>query len=153
MTQSWVMYSTFRWWIKQIIGDRQILRWPTGQQKIYKSWCMQSYLQRLWLFDRNWGRTVKLASQRFEWPRPISGWMTLSASSALLSHSILYASQWKSHLSGVFVLYGSPVHLIWSYSHFLQLQVLAGWKLQEPLSSQLWMSRTWYFERTLTRCT
>ena len=60
-----------------------------------------------------------LASQRFEWPRPIWGCMTLSASCALLLHSILYASQWKAHLSGSLVLYGSPVHLISSSFTFL----------------------------------
>ena len=59
------------------------------------------------------------ASQRFEWPRPIWGSMTLSASCALLLHSILYASQWKVLLSGIFVLYGSPVHLISSSFTFL----------------------------------
>ena len=64
-------------------------------------------------------RTLMLASQRFEWPRPTWGCMTLSASCALFLHSILYASQWKAHLSGSFVLYGSPVHLISSSFTFL----------------------------------
>ena len=112
-----------------------------------------SYLHRLCVFERKWGRTVNPASHRLESPLPIIGWITESASSALFSHSNTYASQWYSHFSWCFVWYGETSHSgSASPSRFLQVHCLVGWKSHAP-SSHSCKSRTWYWERFLSRCT
>ena len=90
---------------------------------------------------------MKRASQRFECPLPMEGWMTLLASSAICSHSRWEAMRWYSQIS---LTFGCPLHwMSSSSSQFLHAQRVLLWKPQVSPFHHTFKSRQWYSPKAI----
>ena len=114
-------------WILAFLNRFSVYVW-TGKR-------FKNALVWTWLFFK-WRKKVSFSNENgYVWTRP----------KALLSPSIRYASQWKSHFKGDFVWYGVPSHFLSPSLHFLQLHAMFSWNPQIPFS-HLCTSLQWYWE-------